>query len=273
MPYKLLNENLPNLVKTRKIVPVNDNLFWFITDKEYFAVKFKNGVYSIQDRIAFNTLLNPSTEQRATIFVDERGNSYFCLNEGIALYHFTINSIRRSAPPLILSSLKSYNRNTDQWTQEQITNRMSFDYAKNNLVFELQYPNFSQQNYRLQYYLENYDKRWNENNSDFIITYQNIPQGKYFLKTKIVNELNQEIATYQIPFEITTPWYKSAKASSIKILSAKRFYPPVIRSVTWNRSRSSTARKPSAKSSKKASKKRSTCSKNLKRSAQNSPNR
>ncbi|GIZ15422.1 triple tyrosine motif-containing protein [Capnocytophaga catalasegens] len=209
--YELLNKNLPNLVKTRKIVPVNDNLFWFITDKEYYAVKFKDGAYSIEDKIAFNNLLNPSSERRATIFV-EQGNSYFCLNEGIALYHSMEKIIRSSTPPLVLSSLKSYDRNTDQCTSERIKDRMSFDYTKNNLVFELQYPNFSQQNYRLQYYLENYDKRWNENSSDFTITYQNIPQGKYLLKTKIINELNQEIASCKIPFEITTPWYKSAKA-------------------------------------------------------------
>lgn len=212
IPFEALNKSLPNLTKTQKIITINDHLFWFITDKDYFLVAYEAGNYQIKDKIAFKSLINPSNEERATVFVDEHGKSFFCLNESIAKYVPRQENSKEVKHQLFLKSLSNYNRGSDRLFLENITKNLSIDYAKNNLVFDFQYPNFSKETFRLLYYLENYDKRWNVSDANFSVNYQNLPQGEYLLKAKIVNDLNEELSEVSIPFEITTPWYKSVVA-------------------------------------------------------------
>ena len=208
VPYTILNEQLPQLTKTRNIVPVNDNWFWFITATDYFLVSFADGQYKITEKIAFDELQHPTTEDRASVFVSSDGASFFCLDGSIARY--TDNAPQTTYPyNLSLKSLRSYDRDTDQYLLEEITANPSFPYAKNNLVFQFQYPNFSKEHYQLWYVLEGYDKRWTQADPDFSISYQNLPPGKYRLKVKVLNELNKELSLYSLPFQITTPWYKS----------------------------------------------------------------
>lgn len=216
IPYNLLNENLSALAKTHKIVPVNDNLFWFITDKDYFLVSYKAGIYKIERKISFSSIINPSNEERATIFVSKQGESFFCLNGSIAKYA-PKNTNTKYPYKLSLKSLSNYNRKVDNFSLENITNELSIDYERNNLIFNLQFPNFSKEKLQLMYYLENYDKRWNAAQSDFSIEYQNLPQGTYVLKTKIIDELGKEITSLKIPFEITTPWHKSLGAFALYV--------------------------------------------------------
>lgn len=211
VPFEALNKNLSDVAKTQKIVTINDYLFWFITDKDYFLVAYQNGNYQIRDKIAFKSLINPSNEERATVFVDDKGESFFGLNETIAKY-FPQKNDNGKHNELFLKSLSSYNRGSDHLFLENVTKKLSMDYAKNNLVFDFQYPNFSKETFQLLYYLENYDKRWNVSNADFSVDYQNLPQGEYLLKAKIINDLGEELSEMSIPFEITTPWHKSVMA-------------------------------------------------------------
>lgn len=212
IPFQLLNENLPNLVRTQKIVTINDNLHWFITDRDYFLVSYESGKYQVKDKIAFTSLINPPNEERATAVIDEQGNSYFCLNESIAKYTIKNQTTDYQTYKLSLKSLSNYNRGAGDFLFENITTDLSIDYVNNNLVFDFQYPNYTKESLKLMYLLDNYDKRWNLSNTNFSINYQNLPQGKYTLKTKIINDLGDELSDFSIPFEITTPWYKSGVA-------------------------------------------------------------
>ncbi|MFJ1473316.1 triple tyrosine motif-containing protein [Capnocytophaga cynodegmi] len=211
IPYNSLNENLPNLTKTQKIIPINDNLFWFITNKDYFLVSYKSTHYKIEDKISFKNIIKPSNEERATIFVNKQGESFFCLNESIAKY--SPKNTKVNYPyKLSLKSLSNYNRKSDDFSLENIGENLSIDYQRNNLIFDFQFPNFSKETLTLMYRLENYDKRWNLATPNFTVDYQNLPQGEYVLNAKIINELGNDISHLKVPFKITTPWYKSVLA-------------------------------------------------------------
>lgn len=209
--YESLNQNLNGLAKTHKIIPINNDLFWFITDKNYYLVLYNNGKYQIKDKIAFRSLKKPSNEERATIFVDEKGESFFCLNECIAKYN---PSKAEKANPYTLSlkSISTYNRNLDKSNLEDLNSFFSIDYNKNSLIFNFAYPHFSKETPQLMYYLKNYDRHWNKSSTDFKVNYQNLPQGEYLLKTKVTDNLGNTLSEIDIPFRITTPWYKSVVA-------------------------------------------------------------
>lgn len=211
LPYALLNEQLPQLATTHHIVPVNDNRFWFITPTDYYLVAFANGVYKIEEKIAFNQLQHPASEERATAFVTPEGNTYFCLDGSIALY--TPKAPRVKLPTnLTLKSLRTYNRSTDLYTLENITPNIAIPYSKNNLQFDFQYPNFSKEHCQLWYQLEGYDKHWREVTNDFRVNYQNLPSGHYQLKAKVLNELGETLSHYTFPFAVITPWYRTVWA-------------------------------------------------------------
>lgn len=208
VPYQLLNRQLKDLVKTQRIVAVNDNLFWFITDSDYFLVHHSKGSYAAVDRIPFSGLAKPANEQRATVFVDERGQSFFCLDGSIAMY-VPQQAVSKVPSGLQLRSLLSYDRDSDQYVHEALGGHLEIDYNRNYLVFQFQYPNFTPEGERLLYFLEGYDKRWGEASADFSLVYQSLPQGKYTLQAKVVDNLGKELSSFSLPFEITTPWYKS----------------------------------------------------------------
>ncbi|MFK8301797.1 triple tyrosine motif-containing protein [Capnocytophaga stomatis] len=211
IPYESLNQNLSNLAKTHKIISINDDLFWFITDENYYLVLYENGKYQIKDKIAFKSLKKPSNEERATVFVNEQGESFFCLNECIAKYN-PAKAEKVNSHKLFLKSISTYDRKSDTSNLENLKSFFSINYSKNNLVFDFAYPHFSKEAPQLMYYLENYDKRWNKSSTDFKVSYQNLPQGEYTLKTKVINDLDNNLSEMEIPFKIITPWYKSVVA-------------------------------------------------------------
>ncbi|MDO4781929.1 MAG: triple tyrosine motif-containing protein [Capnocytophaga felis] len=208
---KSLNQNLNSLAKTHKIIPINNDLFWFITDKNYYLVLYENGKYQIKDKIAFRSLKKPSNEERATVFVSEKGESFFCLNECIAKYN-PAKAEKVNPYKLSLKSISTYNRKLDKFNLEDLDSFFSIDYNQNSLVFNFTYPHFSKESPQLTYYLKNYDKHWNKSSTNFKVSYQNLPQGEYMLKAKVADNLGNKLSEIEIPFKITTPWYKSVVA-------------------------------------------------------------
>ena len=211
LPYALLNEQLPQLTTTHQIVPLNDNRFWFITPTDYYLVSFANGIYKIEEKIAFSQLQHPASEERAVAFVTPEGNTYFCLDGSIALY--TPKTPQVKFPNnLTLKAFRTYNRSTDLYTPENITPNIAIPYNRNNLQFDFQYPNFSKEQCQLWYRLEGYDKHWREVGNDFRVNYQNLPSGRYQLKVKVLSELGETLSHYTFPFSVITPWYRSVWA-------------------------------------------------------------
>lgn len=211
VPYENLNSELPQLMNTRKIVEINNNLYWFITDKEYYLVTFENGIYRNLDKITFGSIAKPSNEERATVYVSRKGKSYFCLNESLAIYNYN-TTVKSNQNQLFLSSITSYNRKNGERNFESVADDLTIDYSKNNLSFEFRYPNFTKHDFKISFFLENYDEHWSVPSTDFTIGYQNLPQGDYKLKTKLYNDLDEEINTVDFSFKIATPWYKSVIA-------------------------------------------------------------
>ncbi|MDO5607866.1 MAG: triple tyrosine motif-containing protein [Capnocytophaga sp.] len=203
-----LSSELSALTRTKRIIPVSDYKFWFITDSDYNWVVYEGGQYRTTARIPFGSIAKPSNEERATVYVAASGQSYFCLNGSIARY---VPSQQHEGYGLALASLTSFNRKEDVKVLEPLTSPIRIDYSKNNVAFEFQYPDYSRQRLRLRYYLEGYDRQWSES-AEFTVDYQQLPQGDYVLRAFVINSVNDKLSQIEIPFSITTPWYRSVVA-------------------------------------------------------------
>lgn len=210
-PYNKLNTKLPLLKGTHRIVTVDNDLFWFIKNNEYILVKHQLGNYIIKDRVPFSIFKNPPNQGRSNIYIDDNGVSYFCLNGGIAKYNYTEKQ-EEKFKNIILQSVWSYDRNLNTNKYHPLDKINVIDYSENTIGFSFLYPDYTNKEFKVECFLENYDTRWIPANNQLIATYSNLPANEYLLKARVVNDLGEVLSELSYPFEIKHPWYQSAWA-------------------------------------------------------------
>ncbi len=208
VPFKLLNNDLPGFADSYRIVPVNDDLFWFIRNSEYALVEFKQSRYRLKDRIPYSILNNPPNEGRANVYVAGDSVSYFCLNGGIGRYRFP-EEIVQEAGDLQISSVEYYDRKNDRTFYLDPKKGGVIAYENNDIVFQFSHPEFSKKIFRVECFLHGYDNRWVTADENLSISYNNLPADEYILKARVLDNSGNELSAVSFSFRIKNPWYKT----------------------------------------------------------------
>lgn len=208
VPFELLNNDLPGFADSYRIVPVNDDLFWFIRNTEYALVEFKQHRYRLKDRIPYSILNNPPNEGRANVFVAGDSITYFCLNGGIGKYTLTNRTIQESSD-LRISSVAYYDRKNDRTFYLDPQKEGIIAYKDNDIVFQFIYPEFSKKKFQVECFLHGYDSRWVETGENLSISYNNLPADEYILQARVLDNSGYELSTVRFSFRIKNPWYKT----------------------------------------------------------------
>lgn len=217
IPFEQLNNQLPLLGGTNRIVTIKDNLYWFIKNNEYVLVEYSLGSYRIKDKVPFSIFNNPPNQGRSNIYIDSNGTSYFCLNGGIAKYNFTTIK-EEKVKDLLLQSIWSYNRNRNTNEYRPLDKLNVIEYSENTIGVNFAYPDYSSKEFIVECFLENYDTQWIPTNNQLSITYSNLPADDYLLKARVVNDLGEVLSELSFPFEIKPPWYQTTWAYILYIL-------------------------------------------------------
>lgn len=218
IPFSELNRQLKEHAETYRIKPINDNLFWFIKNKEYVLIEYVKGTYKIKDKVPFTILNNPPNQGRANIYVDKDDVSYFCLNGGVGKYLYTEK--KEETKELLLMNAWTFNRDENENRYLSLKNHNTIEFNENTLSLNFAYPDFSKRTFRVESFLENYDTRWMPTDNKLSITYSNLPADNYVLKARILNDLGEEISQLSFPFKIKNPWYMSNWAYFLYIIAA-----------------------------------------------------
>lgn len=208
IPFDLLNNDLSGFADTHRIVPVNDNLFWFIRHKEYLLVEYRENKYVIKDRIPYSILNNPPNAGRANLLVTDDNVSYFCMNGGIGKYSFS-DGQPEVKTDLQIASITFHNRNNDQIFYLDPTKKGIIAYQNNNITFQFLYPEFSKKIFQIESYLQGYDSRWVNTDGSRSAYYHNLPAGDYTLYAHIKDSSGKVLSTASYSFRIKNPWYKT----------------------------------------------------------------
>lgn len=208
IPFDLLNHDLPDFADTYRIVPVNDDLFWFIRKTEYALVEFNQNRYSVKDRIPYSILNNPPNEGRANVYVSDYGSSYFCLNGGIGKYKLSDGMVPDKID-LQISSVTYHNRKNDQTLYLDLNKKAIIDFQSNDIGFQFMYPEFSKQIFRVECLLHGYDNRRVKTDDNLYIAYNNLPAGDYIMNAYVFNSSENELSSVSFSFKIKNPWYKT----------------------------------------------------------------
>ncbi|MDD3788324.1 MAG: triple tyrosine motif-containing protein [Petrimonas sp.] len=216
IPFDQLNNDLQGMADARRVIAVNDSVFWFVRNNEYTLVKYNRGHYAIQDKIPFITLNNPPNKERGNIYVDEKGISYFCMNGGIGKYSPSQNT-PENEKRLTLSGVLNFDRKNNYKEFLSLHAENIIPYAHNNLSLKFQYPDFSKKTLTVECFLEGYDSQWVPV-TNMSANYLNLPAGNYVLKARALNDSGVELSTLRFLFHIKNPWYKTGWAYVLYIV-------------------------------------------------------
>lgn len=241
VPYEALNRDYPELSDTYRIVPLNNDVYWFIRNTEYVLVAYEEGRFVVQQRIPFTLFDNPTIEDRGNIHIAPDGTSYFCLSGGIARYRPRKAAADTAAIPLSLASLTAYNRHDqvslqlpcapgpvgeesgegkETYPGKSVSKEgiLSLDFAYNTLSFAFAYPEYSGRRFRIFYKLEGFEREWVEGSPDFIRTYSNLPAGRFVMHAAVKDDTGRSMASFVYPFQVKPPFYLSTWAFIVYIV-------------------------------------------------------
>jgi hypothetical protein len=233
VPYAALNENLREMGDTYRIISLNNDRFWFIRKSEYVLVNHCEGRFYPVARIPFSLFTNPIIEDRANIYVDNDGISYFCLNGGIARFDPKLPD--REEFLFDFAGIKVFNRN-NKYRRLPCTGKagspVTIDYRYNHIAFELSLPGYSRRPPGVSYRLNGYDPEWMPAPPDYVISYSNIPYGSYTFEATLKNIQGETVASLAYPFRIKPPFYLSFAAFVLYILLACALFTVGIKAYT-----------------------------------------
>ena len=219
VPFEPLNNDLPGFADTYRIVPVHDDLFWFIRNKEYALVEYVSNRFRLKDRIPYSILNNPPNEGRANVYVTSDSITYFCLNGGIGRYRFKADDARiKKKSELQISSAAYYDRKNDRTFYLDTGKKGNIAYRHNDISFQFVYPEFSKKILRVECMLQGYDNRWVAAEENLSMVYNNLPPDEYTLRARVLGDDGTGESFVSYVFRIRNPWYKTWWATLSYIL-------------------------------------------------------
>jgi ligand-binding sensor domain-containing protein len=147
-------------------------------------------------------------------FFDSKGDFWYGTAHGVVKINQTL--IKKSEPKIniknILLNLQpfdylSYSKEIDN---KGLPVNLKLPYSKNNLIFEIDRISLTNHDdITYQYWLEGIDETWLPETKNSNITLSNLPSSNYNLHIQI-KDINGEITdTFDFPFEIYPPYYKT----------------------------------------------------------------
>ena len=218
IPFEPLNHDLPGFADTYRIVPLHDQLFWFIRNKEYALVEFDGDHYRLRNRIPYGILNNPPNEGRANVYAVSDTVSYFSLNGGIGSYHVDMDRPGQTTNRLQIETAISHDRERRENNYLNTGRKEVIAFRNNNLSFQFVYPEFTRRPLLVESMLEGYDNRWIPTAGDLSVTYGNLPPDEYRLRARVRDDSGNDLSAVTFAFRIKNPWYKTWWAILLYIL-------------------------------------------------------
>lgn len=211
VPYKVMNEQLSELKGIHSVCRTEDNLYWFVGSRMAYLVQCDMNVFHVRSRIPFSLFDGLSVEERVTMVYDKRTqNSYLCLNNAIA-------RIEKDSSSLYTSSVKhllwiSNIMAEGEWSGEKcilpVHSENKVEADLNTVCFNLCYPVYNDDTYKVRYKLQGLSDQWVEGERNLQKKYFRLPYRNYIFKAEVYNE-NGVLASVELPFEVSRPWYLS----------------------------------------------------------------
>lgn len=240
IPYKQMNEQYASLANSYRIVEVDNDQYWFVSDFYYALMTYEGETLKLSASVPFSMLDNPPIETRGNVYVDNGGNTYFCLNGGFAVYSYNNPKTDFEKKSLALTSVKVSARSHKQSYSLPLkpTEPIEIGYNYNDITFDFYYPNYEEYALTIRYKLDGFESEWTNKQAAFSKIYSNLPYGNYRLEAEAYDSNGVKVSGFSYPFKIKPPFYQSIYAYSLYLLLIFAFLILLIRFyVRWELAR------------------------------------
>jgi signal transduction histidine kinase/ligand-binding sensor domain-containing protein/DNA-binding response OmpR family regulator len=212
-----VNEGISNNIMNG-IININNEYLWISSNNGLSRFNFKTN--EIKNYFSSDGLLNNKFNYGAFYKTSENLLA-FGGNLGVDFIYLDRINQNEYIPPIVLTSLKVYNKKIEQSKEGILTkhisetrkiilkhdqNMFSFDFAA------LNYANSNKNKYK--YKLEGFDKDWNDIGTSRVATYTNIEQGEYVFRVigsnndNVFNEQGVKLDLIILPPFWKTWWFR-----------------------------------------------------------------
>lgn len=219
--YTMLNEKLGEYQKATRIVAGPDHRYWLITNRSFGLFNIQNSAIKKIKEYPTNLFNNQLITGYENIIPLTADKAILCLENGYAL----LNTDSISPASMISGKRPELRRITMSGTNEQFSDlpltsqEIILHYNRNNLHLSFSFPFFSNDNIKYLSFIEGLDQHWSEPLDKPIFNFKRIPVGNYKIIVKAVNSWGDSSQEYSVNLVILPPWYRSALAYIVYVLT------------------------------------------------------
>lgn len=196
-------------------------------DKGYLWVSTENDISRFNpaterfENIVFSESKQPAIFSELSSLKKDNGELMFGSYNGIYLFNPSEMTYNTSAPPVTITDLR-INGNKVKPGEEHspltesisTTTKIILNHSQNSFNLEFSVLDYHAPEYnQYTYYLEGYEKDWNNISRSNVATYRNLPPGTYTFRVKGTNSFGVWSAEEtQVEIVVRPPWWKSGWA-------------------------------------------------------------
>lgn len=210
VPNKLLNECFKNIKNVKRVVNIQNNMFWALTNNSIYKFSYDGYEAYIMEsyNITINNLSLVNAYENVSVLNDSL--SLICLDNGFLLYKTPLLADKHRVPKMLytpyIKSLEITNTIGDVRYQD-LSKQSGIPYNFNTITFHFSVNDAFASNRYVQYMLEGVDKDWSTAQKINKVSYARLPEGKYVFKIRTVGDLGDYSEPVLYHFEILSPWY------------------------------------------------------------------
>ena len=230
----------------------NDHIYGLLKDEiGMLWISSNNGVsrFDPKNRVFENYSTSDGLQSlehnKGAFFQNDAGLCFFGGTLGISQFSPPQLNIPIKLPEIKISSIQVMNQNIENIDSLIFNNDIpQFHYNQNNFQFEVSILDFFNANhYDLEYFLEGWDKQFNQLGKNHLIRYTNLPPGVYTLICRIVGDSKELNTTSRLlTFRIIKPVWKETWFGAIVISLSIASILCVILLIINNRNRKALAK-------------------------------
>lgn len=204
----LLNQCFENVPRLKRIIPINSEESWAITETSVYRFFYDGYIARINEAYKVETDNLSLVTASENISVLDDSLSLICLDVGFILHNS--RQSKRQVVELTPPNLEYIHMGRD-WDSgyANLTKHIQIPYRDNTVTIGFSVNNAFAENLFVEYLLEGVDAAWSQPEQRNSISYARLPQGNYTLRLRTTDELNNYSSDTIIGFEILPPWYNT----------------------------------------------------------------
>jgi DNA-binding CsgD family transcriptional regulator/cell division protein FtsB len=208
--WKELNDQLESFAKSKTVISLGQNKYWFVRPNELgmFEIRFGKAIFLyriIPEMFDLNLI-----ENYENIAPLNDSLQLICLDDGFAILNlYNLNRLGNSTEAPRIKELQFWKLKNLQkiYSKDAENQKKHLSYRFNNVSIAFAaYETVGRKNY-FQYLLEGMDENWSEWTTNTGAEYYRLPPGNYVFKLKSLNAKGFESETASFAFRIRPPWY------------------------------------------------------------------